>query len=216
MINIYYIKITEDLSFDVMQKLLNSMPTNIVDEVLQYKFIEQQQHSLLGKKILQYALQKNNLNYDLATIQYQKKDKPYLSDEFDFNISHSGEYVCIALSKSTSIGIDVEKHRPIDIHLFKKYFNDDEWQNIINSSQPEDLFFDYWTIKEAAIKCDGRGVEILGKTNIYNHSSLFCDETEMYYKKIFFDKKYSATFSCTKPIEHFIIEEVNVDSLLNS
>lgn len=43
---------------------------------------------------------------------------------------------------------------------FQNYFHKDEWTIIQNASDPQRLFFDYWTAKEAIIKADGRGLHL--------------------------------------------------------
>lgn len=212
MINIYYTKTDESINFEILDNALFKMPEKIANEIKKYKFIEQQQQSFLGKKLLQFALQQHNLLYNIDTLQYHKKGKPFLSSNFDFTISHSGEYVVVALAQNNQLGIDIEQHRKIDSSLFKKYFNEIEWENIQKS---ESIFFDYWTIKEAAIKCDGRGVEILTKVNINNISSLICDKQKMYYKKLEIAPNYSAAICCQKKPEAIIVEPIRSNLLLH-
>lgn len=215
MINIYYTKIDANLDFHILHKALMSMPQNIIDEVLQYKFLEQQQHTFFGKKLLQYIIQQHKKSYTLEQLQFIKNQKPFLANDFYFNISHSGNYVLIAYSSNQDIGIDIEKHRTIDINIFKKYFNNEEWQNIQDAKNKEEQFFDYWTIKEAAIKCDGRGVEILSKTNIFDASSLICDEFILQYKKIEIETNYSAAICFQDKIIDIKVEKIDPIFLLN-
>jgi 4'-phosphopantetheinyl transferase len=215
MIEIYYTHIVEFYDKETIEPALNKLPKNIIDEVNQYKFVEQQQHCFFGKKLLQYALSKQQLNYTLEQLKYEEKEKPFFSNDFYFNISHSGNYVLLACSTTQKIGIDIEKHRTIEIPLFKKYFNDFEWQNILENNIPTQRFFDYWTTKEAAVKCDGRGVEILGKTNIISSSSLICDNKNLEYKTLFIEENYSASI-CAKDINKEIkISKIASDFLLN-
>lgn len=214
MICIYYTELKKEYNNDVLEKALQKMPQNIVDDIKQYKFEQQQWHTFLGKKLLAFALQQNNIAYTLSDIKYHKKEKPYLAEDIDFNISHSGDYVILALVQNNNIGIDIEKHRNIDNTLFKKYFNDVEWKSIQEASNPNSVFFDYWAIKESAIKCDGRGVEILGKTNIYDESSLLCDEQKMYYQLLKIDEQYSASVCTTHQDEILNIKKIELSILL--
>jgi len=214
MICIYYTELKEEYNNDVLEKALQKMPQNIVDEINQYKFEQQRWHTFLGKKLLEFALSENNFTHTLSDIKYYKKEKPYLTENIDFNISHSGDYVILAFVQNNNVGIDIEKHRNIDNTLFKKYFNDVEWKNIQEANKPNSIFFDYWAIKESAIKCDGRGVEILGKTYIYDESSLLCDEQIYYYKKLKIDEKYSASV-CTKQQDEILkIKKIELSILL--
>ena len=76
------------------------------------------------------------------------------------NVSHSGEYVLCAIGENLSLGVDIEKIRPINLGEFKKIMTKIQWENIINSKNPETTFFKYWTMKESAIKADSRGLNI--------------------------------------------------------
>lgn len=85
--------------------------------------------------------------------------KPFLSDAgtLDFNLSHGGDWVAVALSRSGRIGIDVEAERP-------RHF----WDEIARSFlAPEEIatasaigYLEIWTAKEAALKAHGTGFAI--------------------------------------------------------
>lgn len=89
------------------------------------------------------------------TLVYNDKSKPYIKDDesFYFNISHSGEWVSLAVS-DREIGVDIEKHNPARTRLAKRFFSEKE-QNACNSVKD---FFDIWTQKEAFIKAVGVGL----------------------------------------------------------
>jgi 4'-phosphopantetheinyl transferase len=82
--------------------------------------------------------------------------KPYLinNPSIDFNISHSGEYVGLAVGTCKKIGIDIELiDKDIDLTMKSIIFSESEWNLIDNYFD----FFVLWTKMEAYLKCIGVG-----------------------------------------------------------
>ena len=172
------------------------MPTFFQKEIKAYKHRESAQSSLLGKVLLLYGFKIMKVKYSLQNIQLGVKDRPFINNNFDFNISHSGDYIIVAINESSKVGIDIEKHRILNLSLFKKYFDDNEWNEIQTSDDKLKTFFDFWTIKESAIKCDGRGVEVLSKTQILK-STIYCDGVAFDYKQLDIEDAYSCAVCST-------------------
>jgi 4'-phosphopantetheinyl transferase len=80
----------------------------------------------------------------------------------EFNLSHSGDWVAIALSESRPVGIDVETvdYKVSRDRLAGRYFSPAEQTEL--SALPESdrwaAFYRGWTCKEAWIKATGRGM----------------------------------------------------------
>lgn len=209
---LFYIEQSEQISETIFNDFLQQVPTNFQKEIAAYKHWQSAQNSLLGKIILLFALKKLGLSFSLNDLKIGKKDRPFLDATFDFNISHSGNIIAVALIKSAKIGVDVEKHRSINLPLFKKYFDDEEWKSIEQNPEPLKTFFDYWTIKESAIKHDGRGVEILSKTKI-QQQKIYCDGNELFYQQLKIHYDYSCAV-CSELDFQIINEEVFLNDLL--
>ncbi len=93
----------------------------------------------------------------------EKGRKPFISkpaSDILFNISHSGEWVLIALAQH-ELGIDLEKINPeFDFgNLFEDHFSEDEQDYISAASDVLFAFFYLWTRKEALIKAWGTGLQ---------------------------------------------------------
>ena len=117
-----------------------------------------------------YAL-RNLLGYYLQTppasihIQYSKDGKPYISNKhkhpYTFNISHSNDWACIAISLSHSVGIDIEEIKPYQpdmndtAELFMSNTELDQLKKI--ESDGERAFIHCWTQKESILKQLGVG-----------------------------------------------------------
>ena len=81
-----------------------------------------------------------------------------------FNISHSGKHGLIALAPYGQLGVDVEERvarEDID-DLSKMVFGPNEQSALASAggSRKIDLFFKFWTIKEALIKAVGMGFSL--------------------------------------------------------
>jgi 4'-phosphopantetheinyl transferase len=101
--------------------------------------------------------------------RYNEFGKPYLADNPDerdlhFNISHSGDFIAIALAARRHIGIDVECIRE-DLaleQLVLRFFSPREQADwgTLPAHQKRDAFFRCWTRKEAYIKARGMGLSM--------------------------------------------------------
>jgi len=93
--------------------------------------------------------------------------KPYLLNcpLIDFSISHSGEYVALAVAFGKKIGTDIELiDKDIDLTMKSIIFSELECSLINNYNN----FFVLWTKKESYLKCLGLGFG----NEIYQHTKL--------------------------------------------
>ena len=99
--------------------------------------------------------------------EYTAHGKPLLatdsgSDALCFNLSHSGAYALYAISPGRDIGIDIERIRSdvaVD-QIVRSFFAPGEISSLeqVQEEKRNELFFQYWTRKEAFIKAIGEGV----------------------------------------------------------
>eukprot|EP01132_Coremiostelium_polycephalum_P004169 gene4169-5218_t len=99
--------------------------------------------------------------------------------EYNFNVSHAGQWTVIAGSKSIGIGIDVMEavipNSPKTTfeeycNMLKSCFTDFEWSNITKSPKTKTYnFFQHWCLKESYIKAVGVGLS-LDLTSIEFHN----------------------------------------------
>lgn len=178
--------------------LLKEIPENLQLKVKEYKQWRDYHASLLGNLLLKKGIQLSNLSVDLLKdVKYSEKEKPFISEDFFYNISHSGKYIICAISLQNEIGVDVEKYRKIDFSLFNRFFTEKEWYEINNHQNPNSAFFEMWSLKESAIKADGRGTIILSETEKMDSEKIICDKKTWFYKKLNLDAGY-AGFVCSK------------------
>lgn len=99
-----------------------------------------------------------------AALQFAEGDhgKPELigaAHPLQFNLSHSGEWLVCAVTASTPVGVDLEQCRPerASLKVARRFFSAEEADLLENSSGDAvaERFYDYWTLKEAAVKARG-------------------------------------------------------------
>ena len=119
---------------------------------------------------------------------YGENAKPLVEGLY-FNVSHAAGRWCVALSKKTPVGLDIEQVKPeADVVSLESYLkaNEMEWVGARESSKRQVMV---WSAKEAAIKLDGGRLfpglaryEVLSEndciTSVFDHErgcvSAFC------------------------------------------
>ena len=78
----------------------------------------------------------------------------------DFNISHSQDWVAVAISLDGRVGVDIEVARPRKNYLdvAKSFFADAEYQWMMQQADTLTAFWQLWTLKESALKLYAKGV----------------------------------------------------------
>jgi 4'-phosphopantetheinyl transferase len=81
-----------------------------------------------------------------------------------FNVSHSGDWILVALSRGRQLGVDVERHRSdmASDAIAARFFSPSEC-SVLAGLPPEmrcTAFFSCWTRKEAYLKARGDGLSL--------------------------------------------------------
>lgn len=162
MVHIYFAVINEMLSPENWRKYIQLLPPEQREANNKYRQWQDRHAHLFGRLLLRKALIDQGFPDDvLCRLQKTAHGRPFVSEDIDFNISHSGAYVVCAVTDSGRVGVDVQqKERTITIDDFKMFFCENEWKNIHASHNMYDLFFQLWSRKESLIKADGRGMSL--------------------------------------------------------
>ena len=103
-------------------------------------------------------------------LAYLPDGKPQLADPemaatLQFNLSHSGAWMLLALSKGIALGVDIERIRPLEGQgwALAQLFSAEERELLaaLPAAQRDAAFITAWTLKEAVGKADGRGIRAL-------------------------------------------------------
>ncbi|MDD3894070.1 MAG: 4'-phosphopantetheinyl transferase superfamily protein [Syntrophomonadaceae bacterium] len=118
---------------------------------------------VLASDLLVRAVIRDKLGWGNNAIDffYNEYGKPGLhnKNDFHFNLSHSGDWVVMAISKY-EVGIDIEQVVPLDLSIAEHFFSsyENQYLNNLPLSSQLDYFFQTWTLKESYIKMTGQGL----------------------------------------------------------
>ena len=120
----------------------------------------------LSRLLLRHALSHyNGVAPDQWRFAEARGGKPMLAESalpLEFNLSHSGDCVVLGVShRGHPIGVDIEiqRRRPF-LRLARRYFAASEIADLerLPSESSTARFYQYWTLKEAWVKAQGRGL----------------------------------------------------------
>lgn len=164
MTEIFAIQLIDETTFEqIKPEMLKLLPKETRKKVNAFARSNDAQRSLLGELLARHLL-RNATGALLPDEPFTTGDKGKPAyDGFKgihFNITHSGEWVAVALS-SGCVGVDVEKMRKIPEGVARRFFSEAENQ-WLDSAQTEaerkDIFFTLWTLKESFLKAIGKGL----------------------------------------------------------
>lgn len=163
MVEIFAIRLIDDEAFSKVKPCLSEhLPENVIEKLGRFRNPPAMQRNMLGEVLCRAVVaQKEGIPAKTVSTYRTEKGKPYYTDlkQWHFNISHSAEWVVMAFSDE-ELGIDIEKIKPINYHLAKRFFSGEENVRLNEFEEPRKLhyFFDLWTLKESYLKYLGKGL----------------------------------------------------------
>ena len=115
----------------------------------------------LGAGVLLRIIMDRNAVSD-EDILYGEHGKPYFKGEnFQFNLTHSGEYVFCAYD-DMPIGIDLQKVKEVMPKHINKILSvsEKEYLDSLDEQEKVTAFYRIWANKESVIKWDGQGLRL--------------------------------------------------------
>ncbi|QSV72835.1 MAG: 4'-phosphopantetheinyl transferase superfamily protein [Aphanizomenon flos-aquae KM1D3_PB] len=141
-----------------------------------FYFPEHRQRFMAGRGTLRAILgQYLDIAPKQVEFEYQPRGKPLLAAKFAdkgllFNLSHSQDLALLGISYQHQIGVDLEYIRTMsDLEgLAKRFFSAREYEylRLLSPAQQQQIFFRYWTCKEAYLKATGDGLVQLEEIEI--------------------------------------------------
>lgn len=165
-----------------LQSLAQTLSSDEIARADRFYFPKHRQRFIAGRGSLR-AILGRYLGIEPAKVQfdYQPRGKPMLAEIFAnsglfFNLSHSEGLGLCGVSWG-QIGVDIEYIRPVsDLEsLAKRFFLPREYDLLRRCSQPQasltanlqpEVFFRYWTCKEAYLKATGDGIAQLEQIEV--------------------------------------------------
>ncbi|MCH7403665.1 4'-phosphopantetheinyl transferase family protein [Belliella kenyensis] len=140
--------------------------TSYEQELVGRYYLEEDRNRKLISQIALRVILSEYLMVDPKELEFGKSEfgKPFidLKNRLQFNLTHSYDYIYLAVGESIPLGIDLEYVSPTFEYeeLLELVFQPDEIDQIQNSNNPLMTFFQYWTRKEAFLKAVGYGFSI--------------------------------------------------------
>lgn len=171
--------------------------------------------SALGWQLVKFAFRRSAYpDFELSQLRFEEQKKPRWPGKADFNLSHSGSLLACALTDNGLVGIDVEQVRMFkdDARMFEHILSPQE--TLPPEPGRHELFFQYWTRKEAVIKAEG-------SSGVWNMAEARLQESHAYYKNTAWHlyplelvAGYASCIACDRDQE-FRVEAVALEHLMN-
>lgn len=179
----------------------------IVAHALKRYFLSQ--YLDLAPEVLNFS--KNKFGKPFCT----QKNAPY------FNISHSGDWVVLAMSLVSGVGVDIEFPRPGELMpILQRVCSVEQLEVYQQSNTPMETFLCLWSQKEAISKANGRGIGVglanIGCSGCIGHQKI-CFLSENYHLYSFFCPNNGVlTYASTIDEQPELVHLKGLDVALNS
>jgi 4'-phosphopantetheinyl transferase len=216
-IKVFYTEISPQIMPDVYDKLLQSFPEPVRAKIVKYTNERERNLRITGKALLAYALRHQTAWPDASLEQYGYTDtnQPVLQGtNLKFSISHSGNMVLCAIAEGGALGIDVERTKPVKLDLMKFYFDRESWFQIINAPDVYEEFYRHWTMREAAIKASGLGIDQMELSEMVPEDHTIQVRNEIYHcRMVPIRYDYTICVASNKEIEDLELNRLAIEEL---
>jgi 4'-phosphopantetheinyl transferase len=149
-------------AIDVSPAVADLLAPDEAERAARYHYEADRMRSTAARGVLR-ALLGRYLDADPRQLAFVQGEhgKPALADDgIEINASHSGDLVALAFARGVSVGVDVERLRPMRdaAALARRFFSPEEVERVESADNVEDAFFTIWTAKESVVKALGKGL----------------------------------------------------------
>lgn len=146
------------------------------ERIMKFVYRNDLKHALIGRLLLRKCINLClNIPYSSIKLGRSDKGRPILEEikdcQFDFNISHHGDYCILAADDYAKVGTDVVKLQLSNVKYIPEYFQrmrkifcQAEWKfiegddNSLNYQKQLARFLRLWCLKESFVKAEGVGI----------------------------------------------------------
>ena len=160
-----------------------------------------------ARRALQLSARKSGII--LAQLLKEENGAPLPFSGNYWSLTHKSAYVGGVVA-GFRIDIDIERIRSVQDALYRKTATDDEWR--LSGADPVQLFFRYWTAKEAVLKAAAVGLKDLSKCRVgkvVDDHHLMVDYLDKSWlvAQVFFDGHVAAVVNPTRYVQWTLVEE---------
>jgi len=130
MTRLFACKLVNDNDFELLKPaLLQSVPASCAERARGFYHAADAQRHLIGELLARYAIEQVTGTRPNGSFIVGEKGKPHPEgiNGMHFNVSHSGEWVVVAVSAYT-VGVDVERIRKVPDGVAERFFSEPEKQ----------------------------------------------------------------------------------------
>lgn len=154
------------------------LSTNEIRRAQRFRFRKDQNRFIICRSLLRQILsQYIEILPEKIFFEYNYYGKPFLNisqnpENFQFNLSHSGNMAAIGVVKGIEIGVDIEEIKEINgmEDIIKRYGSKEEYEiyQSCTKCKKAKTFYRWFTRKEAWGKAHGFGFQAFGKINSHS------------------------------------------------
>lgn len=94
-----------------------------------------------------------------ASVERDERGKPFRAGDPPFSLSHSKTMALLVVGSMGAVGCDVEHCRSLDyLKIAQRAFAAEELRQIERATDPFEMFFRIWTLRESYLKATGQGI----------------------------------------------------------
>lgn len=157
---------------------------NLLDDIEQtryegYRRDVDKQRFLTGRALIrgvaaaELGISPKDVTIDASCFDCGKPHGKPKVDGLEVSISHSGDWVALALTDTTPVGVDVEEVRDAEVDGLAGIAFSPAELTVFERVAPADkkaAFFTYWSRKEAVVKATGKGMSVaMSKLTLSGH-----------------------------------------------
>ncbi len=126
------------------------------------KKVEDKKKQSMEARRLLYDVLKGEIDESVPVVKGEHGKPFFENSDIRFSISHSGDYVCVAVARGVEIGVDIQLVQNNRDRLADRFYSKGELSALagLENDEKREEFFRIWTRKEALLKADGCGITI--------------------------------------------------------
>ncbi len=126
------------------------------EKIRKYKAVEDRKRGACAGLLIAERLKAHGHSPDEIVLDAHGRPR---IDGLDFNISHAGDYVIMAVSDS-SVGCDIERLRDRKSAIAKRFYSESEKEWMEGEKDRLVAFYRIWTARESYVKYTGEGISL--------------------------------------------------------